>query len=108
AALAMYHTAKTKYKKAAASLLLATALTAFLTGVTEPMEFSFMFLAPLLYVVHALLTGVSIFVAARFEWTAGLSFSAGLIDFLLSSRIPIANEPYVLIFQGSGCFIICY
>src|SRR5690625_3223094 len=108
AAHAMYHTAKTKYKKAAASLLLATALTAFLTGVTEPMEFSFMFLAPLLYVVHALLTGVSMFVAASFEWTAGFSFSAGLIDFLLSSRIPIANQPYMLMVQGAGFFILYY
>lgn len=108
AALAMYHTAKSKYKKAAASLLLATALTAFLTGVTEPMEFSFMFLAPLLYVVHAFLTGLSMFIAASFEWTAGFSFSAGLIDFLLSSRIPIANQPYMLMVQGVGFFILYY
>src|SRR5699024_7891181 len=68
----------------------------------------FMFLAPLLYVVHALLTGVSMFVAASFEWTAGFSFSAGLIDFLLSSRIPIANQPYMLMVQGAGFFILYY
>ncbi|MDF1511953.1 PTS transporter subunit EIIC, partial [Robertmurraya sp. DFI.2.37] len=57
AALAMYHTAKTKRKKQAASLLMAGGIAAYLTGVTEPLDFSFMFLAPALYVVHALLTG---------------------------------------------------
>src|SRR5699024_6332411 len=77
AALAMHHTAKTEYVNAAASLLPETSLTAFLTGVTESIEFLFMFLALLLYVVHALLTGLSMFVAASFEWTAGFSFSAG-------------------------------
>lgn len=108
AALAMYHTAKTKYKKAAASVLMATAVTAFLTGVTEPLEFSFMFLAPLLYVVHAFLTGVSMFIAATFEWTAGFSFSAGFIDFFLSAFNPIANQPYMLILQGIVFFGIYY
>lgn len=108
AALAMYHTAKTKYKKAAGSVLLATALTAFLTGVTEPMEFSFMFLAPLLYVVHAFLTGLSMFIAAAFEWTAGFGFSAGLIDFVLSTQVPIANQPYMLIVQGLVFFVLYY
>ncbi|MFD2831457.1 N-acetylglucosamine-specific PTS transporter subunit IIBC [Corticicoccus populi] len=108
AALAMYHTAKTQYRKAAASVLMATAVTAFLTGVTEPLEFSFMFLAPLLYVVHALLTGVSMFIAATFEWTAGFSFSAGFIDFFLSSFNPIANQPYMLILQGLVFFAIYY
>ena len=50
-------------------------------GVTEPIEFSFMFVAPILFVIHALLTGLSLFIAALFHWTAGFSFSAGLIDF---------------------------
>ena len=108
AALAMYHTAKTEYRKAAASVLLATAFTAFLTGVTEPLEFSFMFLAPLLYVVHALLTGFSMFVAASFEWTAGFSFSAGAIDYVLSYFNPIASQPYMLIVQGLVFFAIYY
>lgn len=108
AALAMYHTAKSEYRKVAASILFATAFTAFLTGVTEPMEFSFMFLAPLLYVVHALLTGFSMFIAAAFEWTAGFSFSAGAIDFVLSSFNPIANQPYMLLVQGLVFFAIYY
>src|SRR5690625_4485616 len=77
AALAMYHTAKTNRRKHAASLMMAAAFAAFFTGVTEPLEFSFMFLAPVLYFVHALLTGVSLFVAATFQWTSGFGFSAG-------------------------------
>lgn len=100
AALAMYHTAKTKRKKQAASLLLAAAFASFFTGVTEPLEFSFMFLAPVLYLVHAALTGISLFIAATFQWTAGFGFSAGLVDFVLSSRLPLANQPYMLLVQG--------
>src|SRR5699024_4701410 len=108
AALAMYHTAKSQYKKVAASMLITLSLTSFLTGVTEPMEFSFMFLAPILYVVHALLTGVSMFIAATFEWTAGFGFSAGLVDMLLSLNNPIANQPWMLLVQGLVFFVLYY
>lgn len=108
AALAMYHTAKTKRKKQAASLLLAAAFASFFTGVTEPLEFSFMFLAPVLYLVHAVLTGISLFIAATFQWTAGFGFSAGLVDFVLSSRLPLANQPYMLLVQGLGFGAIYY
>ncbi|WP_066195023.1 MULTISPECIES: N-acetylglucosamine-specific PTS transporter subunit IIBC [Gracilibacillus] len=108
AALAMYHTAKTKRKKTAASLLMATAFAAFFTGVTEPLEFSFMFLAPALYVVHALLTGLSLAVAAAFDWTAGFGFSAGLVDFILSFNLPLANQPYMLLVQGLVVAVIYY
>ncbi|WP_249870499.1 N-acetylglucosamine-specific PTS transporter subunit IIBC [Oceanobacillus saliphilus] len=108
AALAMYHTAKTKRKKQAASLLLAAGFASFFTGVTEPLEFSFMFLAPALYVVHAALTGISLFIAATFQWTAGFGFSAGLVDFVLSSRLPLANEPYMLLLQGLFFAVIYY
>ncbi|QQK78053.1 PTS transporter subunit EIIC [Salicibibacter cibarius] len=100
AALAMYHTAKTKRRKQAASLLMAAGFASFFTGVTEPLEFSFMFLAPLLYVVHAALTGLSLFIAATFQWTAGFSFSAGFVDYTLSLAVPIANQPYMLLVQG--------
>ncbi|TRZ35712.1 PTS glucose transporter subunit IIBC [Niallia circulans] len=100
AALAMYHTAKTKRKKQVASLMLAAGIAAFVTGVTEPIEFAFMFAAPGLYLVHAVLTGFSLAIAAAFHWTAGFSFSGGLIDFILSSRLPLANKPYMLIVQG--------
>lgn len=108
AALAMYHTAKTKRKKQAASLLLAAGFASFFTGVTEPLEFSFMFLAPALYVVHAALTGLSLAIASFFHWTAGFGFSAGLVDFVLSSRLPLANMPYMLLLQGLVVGLIYY
>ncbi|MDX8045641.1 N-acetylglucosamine-specific PTS transporter subunit IIBC [Gracilibacillus sp. S3-1-1] len=108
AALAMYHTANSKKKKTAASLLLATGFASFFTGVTEPLEFSFMFLAPALYVVHAVITGISLGVAAAFDWTAGFGFSAGLIDFVLSSGLPLANKPYMLIVQGLVVAVVYY
>lgn len=108
AALAMYHTAKTKRKKQAASLMLAAGFAAFFTGVTEPLEFAFMFLAPALYVVHAALTGLSLFIAASFNWTAGFGFSAGLVDYLLSLSVPIANQPLMLVLQGLVFAVIYY
>lgn len=108
AGLAMYHTAKTKRKKQAASLLLAAGFAAFFTGVTEPLEFSFMFLAPALYFVHAILTGLSLAIASLFHWTAGFGFSAGFVDFFLSSRLPLANQPYMLIVQGLIFAVIYY
>ncbi|MGK0553790.1 N-acetylglucosamine-specific PTS transporter subunit IIBC [Macrococcus capreoli] len=108
AALAMYHSAKTKRKKAVAGIFLAGAFTAILTGVTEPVEFLFMFTAPLLYFVHAVLTGISMFIAANFHWTAGFGFSAGLIDFVLSFRNPNANQPYMLLVLGLVYFILYY
>jgi|SRR5690625_439087 len=108
AALAMYHTAKTKRKKQAASLLLAAAFASFFTGVTEALEFSFMFLAPVLYVVHAALTGLSLFIAALFQWTSGFAFSAGFVDYTLSFTNPIANEPYMLLVQGLVFAVIYY
>ncbi|OCA84773.1 N-acetylglucosamine-specific PTS transporter subunit IIBC [Bacillus sp. FJAT-27986] len=108
AGLAMYHTAKTKHKKQIASLMLAAGFAAFFTGVTEPLEFAFMFAAPLLYLVHAVLTGISLAIAATFHWTAGFGFSAGLIDFVLSFRLPLANQPYMLIVQGLIFAVIYY
>lgn len=108
AGLAMYHTAKTKRKKQVASLMLAAGFAAFFTGVTEPLEFSFMFLAPALYVVHAVLTGLSLAIASFFQWTAGFGFSAGFIDFFLSSKLPLANQPYMLILQGFVFAVIYY
>jgi PTS system N-acetylglucosamine-specific IIC component len=108
AALAMYHTAKTKRKKIAASLLGAAALCSFLTGVTEPMEFAFMFLAPALYLVHATLTGISCFIVALLPTRAGFNFSAGLIDFVLSLKAPMAQNPWLLIPIGLVVGVIYY
>ncbi len=108
AALAMYHTAQTKKKKVAASLLMAAALCSFLTGVTEPLEFSFMFLAPVLYLIHAGLTGISCFIIALLPTRAGFNFSAGLIDFILSLKAPMAQNPWLLLPIGLVFFAVYY
>lgn len=108
AALAMYHTAKTKQKKVAAGLLLSAAVTAFVTGVTEPLEFSFMFLAPGLYLVHAGLTAVSMAVMQMLPVRAGFNFSAGLIDLILSWKAPMAENPWIVIPVGLVFFAIYY
>ena len=83
AALAMIHVANKKQRKVAVGILSAAALTAFLTGVTEPLEFAFMFVAFPLYVIHAVLTGLSLAIAYLLDIHLGFSFSAGLIDLIL-------------------------
>ncbi|WP_087021721.1 N-acetylglucosamine-specific PTS transporter subunit IIBC [Thaumasiovibrio subtropicus] len=108
AALAMYHTAKPENKDRVASIMIAAGFASFFTGVTEPLEFSFMFLAPALYVLHAALTGVSLFIADMMNWTAGFGFSAGLVDMVLSAQNPLANKWYMLIVQGLVFFGIYY
>jgi len=108
AALALYSAAKIENKEKIASLMLAATLASFFTGVTEPIEFSFMFSAPLLYIVHALLTGISVFISAHMEWMAGFGFSAGLVDLILSSRNPLAKDWYMLIVQGLVFFLLYY
>lgn len=108
AALAIYHTSKAKNKDKVASIMIAAAFSAFFTGVTEPLEFAFMFVAPLLYVLHALLTGISVFIAASMHWIAGFGFSAGLVDMVLSSHNPLAVQWYMLLLQGVAFFFIYY
>ena len=108
AGLAMYQAAKPENKKAIGSLMLAAGFASFFTGITEPMEFAFMFAAPALYFVHAVLTGLSLFIAATFQWTAGFGFSAGLVDFVLSLKIPIANKPLMLLVLGVVYFALYY
>lgn len=108
AALAIYHSAKPSQKAKVASIMLAAAFASFFTGITEPLEFSFMFVAPILYVIHALLTGISVFIAASMHWIAGFGFSAGLVDMVLSSRNPLAVNWYMLIIQGVVFFAIYY
>lgn len=83
AALAMYHTAKPENKKKIFGLLATGALTSFLTGITEPLEFAFLFVAPVLFVVHAAFWGLSYMIAHIFHITVGMTFSAGLIDLTL-------------------------
>ena len=108
AAFAMYQEAKPERKKQIASLMLAAGVTSFVTGVTEPLEFAFMFVAPLLYGVHAVLTGLSLFIASMFHWTAGFGFSAGLIDFSLTSGMPMANNPFMLLVLGVAFGAVYY
>ncbi len=108
AALAMYHTAKSSKKKIAAGILMSAALCSFFTGVTEPLEFSFMFLAPGLYVVHAILTGISVGVLAALPIRAGFNFSAGFVDWFLSFKAPFAMNSWLLIPIGLLAFVIYY
>ena len=108
AALAIYHCARPENRSKVAGIMLAGAFAAFFTGITEPLEFSFMFVAPVLYFLHALLTGLSVFIAASMHWMAGFGFSAGLVDMVLSSRNPLAVHWYMLIPQGIVFFVIYY
>ncbi|MCF4176584.1 N-acetylglucosamine-specific PTS transporter subunit IIBC [Vibrio sp. McD22-P3] len=108
AALAIYHCADKKNKSAVFSIMLAAAMASFFTGITEPLEFSFMFLAPGLYLLHAVLTGISLYIAASMQWIAGFGFSAGFVDLVLSSQNPLAVQWYMLIVQGLVFFAIYY
>lgn len=88
--------------------MIAAGFASFFTGVTEPLEFAFMFLAPALYVVHAALAGLSVYIAASMQWIAGFGFSAGLVDMVLSTRNPLAVNWYMLIVQGLVFFGLYY
>src|SRR5699024_10269262 len=83
AALAIYHTAKPEKKKVVGGLMLSAGLTSFLTGITEPLEFSFLFIAPVLYVIHAIFDGLAFMMADIFNITVGQTFSGGFIDYIL-------------------------
>ncbi|OHT20667.1 N-acetylglucosamine-specific PTS transporter subunit IIBC [Edaphosphingomonas haloaromaticamans] len=106
ACLAMYRTALPERRKAVGGMLLSLALTSFLTGVTEPIEFSFIFLAPLLYALHAVLTGVAMVVMDLLDVRLGFGFSAGLIDYLLN--FGLATRPLMLLPVGAAYFAIYY
>lgn len=108
AALAMYRTAKPEKKKLAYGLLLSAGVAAFFTGVTEPLEFSFMFLAPGLYVIHALITGVVAGVCAFLPVRSGFNFSGGFIDWFLSFKAPMAVNPIMIIPIGLVVAVIYY
>lgn len=108
AALAMIHVANKKQRKVAVGILGAAALTAFLTGITEPLEFAFMFVAFPLYVLHAVLTGLSLAIAYLLDIHLGFSFSAGLIDLLLFSTAPAAKNIPLLIGMGLVFFVLYY
>jgi PTS system N-acetylglucosamine-specific IIC component len=106
ACLAMYHAAKPERRKAVGGMLLSLALTALLTGVTEPIEFSFMFLAPALYLLHALLTGLSMALMDGLHVRLGFGFSAGLFDYVLNFNK--ATRPWLLLPVGAAYFALYY
>jgi len=106
ACLAMYRTALPERRKAVGGLLLSMALTSFLTGVTEPIEFTFMFLAPVLYAVHAVLTGVAMASMNALGIHLGFGFSAGLFDYLLN--FSLAQRPLWLLPFGAVYFALYY
>lgn len=106
ACLAMYNNAKTENKKAVAGLFVSMALTSFLTGVTEPIEFSFVFLAPVLFLIHAVLTGLSMAIMSLLNIHLGFTFSAGLIDYILFYKRAV--NPIFLLPIGLIFFTIYY
>ncbi|GAB7108700.1 PTS transporter subunit EIIC [Streptomyces phaeofaciens JCM 4814] len=105
AALAMTHCARPDRRKEVGGLMLSVALTSFVTGITEPIEYSFLFVAPLLYAVHAVLTGVSMAVTWGLGVHDGFSFSAGLIDYVINWNL--ATKPWAIIPIGL-CFAAVY
>ncbi|MFC5405788.1 PTS transporter subunit EIIC [Cohnella soli] len=106
AALAIAHTARKEKRKLISSIFLSAALASFLTGITEPLEFAFMFVAPLLYVIHAFLTGLSGFIAAEMGVRHGFGFSAGFIDYAIN--YPLATKPLLIIPLGLLFAVIYY
>ncbi|MCM1267221.1 MAG: PTS transporter subunit EIIC, partial [Bacteroidales bacterium] len=108
AALAMVHTAKKGRRKEAVGLVTAAALCSFVCGVTEPFEFAFMFLAPGLYLIYALLYGIFAAVTALVGFRAGFSFSAGAADLVFSSFMPAAADTWLILPLGAAAFGVFY
>lgn len=112
AALAMYHTAAPAKKKVVGSLLASAALTALLTGITEPIEFTFLFVAPVLYVVHCVLAGLSYMLMGIFNVFIGMTFSGGLIDFTLFGLLPagagVKTNWLILVLVGIVYAVVYY
>lgn len=106
AAFAIIHSAKPEKRKMVSSIFIGTALASFLTGITEPIEFAFMFVAPLLYFVHAVLTGVSAFIVTAMGIKHGFGFSAGFIDYAVN--YPLATKPLLIIPIGLAFAVVYY
>ena len=117
ACLAMYHTARPENRKRIGGLLLSAALTSFLTGITEPIEFSFLFVAPVLYVIHAAFDGLAFMMAHILQITIGQTFSGGLIDFILFGilqgeaktnwmYVPLVGVPWFFLYYFTFRFMI--
>ena len=108
AAMAMVHTAKTGKQKVAIGLIASAAVCAFVCGVTEPFEFAFMFLAPGLYVVYALLYGIFTVITVLLGFRAGFSFSAGATDLVFSASLPAAASTWLILPLGLAAFVVFY
>ncbi len=108
AALAMVHEARTPRRKAVAGIMVAAGLTSLVTGVTEPIEFAFIFVAPVLFAVHAVLTGVSMALAYVLDIKIGFGFSAGLIDYVLNFNKANTENPLLVIVLGVIYAIVYY
>lgn len=108
AALAMIQTAKTNKRKTAIGLVASAAVCAFVCGVTEPFEFGFMFLAPVLYLIYALLYGIFTVITSLIGFRAGFSFSAGATDLLFSAPLPAAQNTWMIIPLGIAAFVVFY
>ena len=108
AALAMIQTAKTNKRKVTIGIIGSAALVAFLLGLTEPFEFAFMFLAPVLYLIYALLYGVFAAVTVALGFRAGFCFSAGAIDLVLSAQMPAAAKTWLILPIGLAAFAVFY
>lgn len=106
ACLAMYRTARSQSRRVVGGVLLSMALTSFLTGVTEPVEFAFMFLAPVLYLIHAALTGLALVVMSLLNVKLGFGFSAGLFDYVINFNK--ATNPLLLLPVGAVYFAVYY
>ncbi len=99
-ALAIYFAARKENKKAVAGMLISLALTSFITGVTEPLEFLFIFLSPVLLVAHAILTAISMFITDTLGVLHGFTFSAGAIDYFMNFNL--ATKPALILLIGLG------
>ncbi|GIO24836.1 glucose-specific PTS transporter subunit IIBC [Oceanobacillus sp. J11TS1] len=108
AALAMYHTARPERKKLVAGLLASGALTSFLTGITEPLEFSFLFVSPFLFFIHAVLDGLSFVLMTWFSVNVGYTFSGGAIDFMLFGVVPNQEPWWITIILGLIFAVLYY
>ena len=108
AALAMIHTAKSNKKKVAIGLVASAAVCSFVCGVTEPFEFGFMFLAPVLYLIYAALYGIFTIITVLVDFRAGFCFSAGATDLIFSSSLPAAKNTWMIIPLGIAAFIVFY
>ncbi|WP_088103221.1 glucose-specific PTS transporter subunit IIBC [Halalkalibacter urbisdiaboli] len=108
AALAIYHCARPEQKKVVAGIMGSAALTSFLTGITEPLEFSFLFVAPLLFGVHTIFAGLSFMIMHILDVKIGMTFSGGVIDFLLYGVLPGRTDWWLVIPVGLVFAVIYY